>query len=134
MVRPSRASGPNTIPLSLSGAQGATGEFEPEEAAAGFWEFGAGGAALGLDQVFYDGEAEAVAFFAAGGAWGEMGVFVDELGALGDGKDAYNSAQKASRLTPDCAIRPARVPGLIGRCIGTTTVRFSRRRITCEPV
>ena len=64
----------------------------------------------------------------------ETAVFAEDLRALGDGHAVYNSAQKASRLTPDWAIRPARVPGLIGRCIGTTTVRCSRRRITWEPV
>lgn len=53
----------------LRSRSGRDGEFEPEEAAAGsFGEFGAGGAALGFDEVFYDGEAEAVAFSAAGRA------------------------------------------------------------------
>ena len=46
----------------------------------------------------------------------------------------HSSAQNASMLTPACAIRPASVPGFIGRCIGTTTVRCSLRRMTCEPV
>jgi hypothetical protein len=50
------------------------------------------------------------------------------------GTRVYSSAQNASTLTPACAIKPANVPGLIGRCIGTTTVRLSWRKMTCEPV
>ena len=46
----------------------------------------------------------------------------------------YNAAQNASTVTPACSISPRSVPGLIGLCIGTTTVRLSFQRMACDPV
>ena len=42
----------------------------------------------------------------------------------------YGAERNASTLTPAWSISPRSVPGLIGLCIGTTTVLLSLRRMT----
>ena len=53
----------------------------------------------------------------------------DPHGRHRDGREDHgggddNAAQNASTVTPACSISPRSVPGLIGWCLGPTTVRL----------
>ena len=50
------------------------------------------------------------------------------------GENSHRDPTKSSSGTSACSRRPRKVPGLIGLCMGTTTVRSALRITWCEPV